>query len=201
MILLALQFFSVKRIVIICLASLVLAIAVYRTSLTVAREVNEVINTFQNYEIGSGTMHNNVSLRLDWWLSSYWLMKKKPLLGHGTGAFEVVHNEIVKGTNIQPRPHPHNEYWYTGVQVGLVGLVLFVLLHVAPFCASFKLRAYEKHVLQGIVIFFAIGNMFEGWLVGSATGNFFVMAVAVYVSNQDGIVEKNDKSISNNTFL
>lgn len=188
MILLALQFFSVKRIAFICLAFLIFAVSLYRTSLTVGREVNEVINTIQEYEIGSGTMHNNVSLRLDWWLSSYWLMKKKPLLGHGTGAFEEVHNKIIKGTNIQPRPHPHNEYWYTGVQVGLVGLLLFILLHAAPFCASFRLREYEKHVLQGIVVFFAIGNMFEGWLIGSATGNFFVIAVAVYVSSQDAIV-------------
>lgn len=182
--LLAIQFLSAKRIAAMCIVSSTMAMLLFYSSSKVAFEVNEAVDTIKNYEIGSGTMRNNVSLRLDWWLSSYWLMKQKPLFGHGTGAFEMVHDEIIKGTNIEPRPHPHNEYLYTGVQLGFAGLTLFILLIAAPFYGSFRLNEPDKHSLQGILIYFALGNLFEGWLIGSAAGNFYVMAVAVYVSSK-----------------
>jgi O-antigen ligase len=105
-------------------------------------------------------------------------------MGYGTGAFETVHNEFVKGTNIEPQSHPHNEFWYSGVQIGIPGVIIFVLLLFAPFWASFKFKDQEKLILQGIVVFFAIGNIFENWLIGSATGNFYVIVVAALLTSQ-----------------
>ena len=184
MLLLALQCLSVKKITVIILALGILSTSLYFSSPKVALEVDEISHTIQNYKIGSGSMHNNVSLRLDWWLSSYLLMKEKPVMGYGTGAFEQVHDEFVKGTNIQPRSHPHNEFWYTGVQIGIPGMVVFILLLFAPFLASFQLKDQEKFILQGIVVFFAIGNIFENWLIGSATGHFYVIIVAALLTSQ-----------------
>ena len=116
MLLLALHCFSVKKIVVICLALGILSASLYYSSPKVNHEVDEIVDTLQNYEIGSGTMRNNVSLRLDWYLSCYLLIREKPLMGYGTGAFELVHDEFVKGTKIEPRKSPHNEYLYSGVQ-------------------------------------------------------------------------------------
>lgn len=184
MLLLTLYCISVKKIALICLVLGIFSASIFYSSPKVAHEVDEIVDTLQNYEIGSGTMHNNVSLRLDWWLSSYLLIKEKPLMGYGTGAFETVHNEFVKGTNIEPQSHPHNEFWYSGVQIGIPGVIIFVLLLFAPFWASFQFRDQEKLILQGIVVFFAIGNIFENWLIGSATGNFYVIAVAALLTSQ-----------------
>lgn len=182
--LLALQHLAVKQLASICLALGIMAAALYYSSPKVAQEVDEIADTLQHYEVGSGTVRNNVSLRLDWWLSSYLLMKDRPLIGYGTGAFETVHNDFVKGSNIEPTSHPHNEYWYTGVQLGVPGVLVFILLLLAPLWASFQLRDQEKHILQGIIVFFAVGNFFENWLIGSATGNFYVIVVAVFLINQ-----------------
>ena len=184
MLLIALQRVSAQKFIAIFMTLGILSTFLYYSSPKVAFEVDEIAHTLQDYEIGSGAMHNNVSLRLDWWLSSYLLMKEKPVMGYGTGAFEQVHNEFVKGTNIKPRSHPHNEYWYTGVQLGIPGVALFALLLFAPFWASFQLKGQEKYILQGIVVFFAIGNLFENWLIGSATGNFYVIAVAALLTGQ-----------------
>jgi O-antigen ligase len=183
MLLLAFHYLSVKKITVICLVLGVLSSSLYYSSPKVVSELDEIVDTLQTYEIGSGTMRNNVSLRLDWWLSSYLLMREKPLIGHGTGAFEMVHNEFVKGTNIEPRSHPHNEYWYSGVQIGIPGVILFCLLLFAPFWASFQFKDQERLILQGIVVFFAIGNIFENWLIGSATGNFYVIMVAALLTS------------------
>ena len=184
MILLVLQSLSAKKIASVALILVALAFCLYKFSPKVAFEVDEITNTLRSYQIGSGTMHNNVSLRLDWWLSSYLLIKQKPLTGHGTGSFEVVHDNLVKGTNIKPTSHPHNEYLYTGVQLGIPGVILFVLLLLAPLRASFYLNDQEKHILQGIIVFFAVGNFFENWLIGSATGNFYVIVMAVFLIYQ-----------------
>ena len=183
-ILLALQTLSIKKIAAVGLTLAVLTISLYNLSPQVSSEVDETVGTLKNYELGSGSMHNNVSLRLDWWLSSYLLMKEKPLMGYGTGAFEMVHNNFVKGTKIKPQSHPHNEYWYTGVQIGIPGVILFILLLLVPFMASFHLGDQDKHILQGVIVFFAIGNFFENWLIGSATGNFYVIVVAVLLTGQ-----------------
>ena len=128
MLLFALQRVSAKKCIAIFMTLGILSAFLYYSSPKVAFEVDEIADTLQNYEIGFGSMHNNVSLRLDWWLSSYFLMKEKPVIGHGTGAFELFHNEFVKGTNIEPRSHPHNEFWYTGVQIGIPSVILFTLL-------------------------------------------------------------------------
>lgn len=184
MLLLAFHCISAKKIALICLAFGIFSASLFYSSPKVVHEVDEILDTLQNYEIGSGTMHNNASLRLDWWLSSYLLMKEKPLMGYGTGAFEMVHDEFVKGTNIEPGSHPHNEFWYSGVQIGIPGVILFVLLLFAPFWASFQFRDQEKLILQGIVLFFAIGNIFENWLIGLATGNFYVIVVAALLTSQ-----------------
>ena len=184
MILLVVQSLSVKKIAAVGLTLILFCFSLYKISPKVAFEVDEIIDTLQHYELGSGTMDNNVSLRLDWWLSSYLLMKEKPFLGYGTGAFEMVHNNFVKGTRIKPQSHPHNEYWYTGVQIGIPGVILFILLLVAPLMASFHLKDKEKHILQAIIVFFATGNFFENWLIGSATGNFYVIVVSVLLTGQ-----------------
>lgn len=191
MMLLVLQSLSIQKIAAVGFTLMVLTVSLYNISPKVAFEIDEIAGALQNYEPGSGTMHNNVSLRLDWWLSSYLLMKEKPLMGYGTGSFEMVHNDFVKGTKIKPQSHPHNEYWYTGVQIGMPGVILFILLLLAPLMASFHLRDQEKHILQGIIVFFAIGNFFENWLIGSATGNFYVIVVSVLLTGQPE--EKADK--------
>ena len=184
MILLVLQSLSAKKIASVAFILVALTVCLYKFSPKVAFEVDEIASTLQSYEIGSGTMHNNVSLRLDWWLSSYLLMQQKPFTGHGTGSFETVHNAFIKGTSIEPISHPHNEYLYTGVQIGVPGLILFILLLLAPLWASFYLKDREKHILQGVIVFFAAGNFFENWLIGAGTGNFYVIIVAVLVMGQ-----------------
>lgn len=181
MILLGLQLLSAKKIATVAVVFMILTVCVYKLSPKVAFEIDEIVHTLQGYEVGSGAMHNNVSLRLDWWQSSYSLVKKKPFTGHGTGSFEKVHDDFVKGTNIEPRSLPHNEYLYTGVQIGIPGIILFLLLLLAPLRASFYLRDQERYILQGIIVFFAVGNFFENWLIGSATGNFYVIVVAVFI--------------------
>jgi len=182
--LLALHCFSIKKIVVICLALGILSASLYYSSPKVNHEVDEIVETLQNYEIGSGTMRNNVSLRLDWYLSCYLLIKEKPLMGYGTGSFEQVHNEFIKGTKIEPRKSPHNEYLFSGVQFGIPGIILFVSLLFAPFWASFQFKDQEKLILQGIVLFFAIGSIFENWLIGSYTGKFYMIVIAGLLTSQ-----------------
>ena len=90
-------------------------------------------------------------MRFDWWQNSVDLIKAKPLTGHGTGSFEKVQKDLIKGTRTKPSDNPHNEYLLLSVQVGIAGGLLFIAILASLFRRSFLLAGTDRYLLQGVV--------------------------------------------------
>ena len=79
-------------------------------------------------------------LRLEYYTNSLKLIKQNPVIGTGTGSFKASYSELIKGTGFNQSDNPHNDFLMTGVQFGLLGILvlLFFFFHPMEICRSHK---------------------------------------------------------------
>ena len=118
-------------------------------------------------------------MRFDWWHNSLSLISEKPYFGHGTGPFEAEQAKIIKGTKTMKSDNPHNEFLLLGVQVGLVGVALYLAILASLFIASFRNARPGNFLLQGVVIAMFCGCLMNSFLYDSHQGHFFAIMSAV----------------------
>ncbi len=181
MILFVIQRFSrLQQLIGILFLTLLISITFF-TSDNFSSRSSIALKEIQNYEYGAS--RTSLGMRFDWWLNSVAMIKEKPFLGHGTGSFTFSHDSLISGTNIQPTDNPHNEYLLIGVQLGMIGLLTFILLLLSQLICSFKLAKTEKMYAQGVIVAMAIGCVMNSFLFDSHQGHFFAFLSAVYFSS------------------
>ena len=86
------------------------------------------------------------------WMAAVEMVKGRPLLGRGTGAFLLAHPQFRPraanlyrwGSDEHFDLHPHNEWLDVAVEVGLVGLVLYVLVLVSASADAWRWLASNR---------------------------------------------------------
>jgi O-antigen ligase len=158
------------------LVSIIVGITFF-TSNNFSTRVNEAVDEMRGYQAESS--RTSLGMRFDWWQNSFNLIKQKPIFGHGTGSFQAVQENLIKGINTQSTDNPHNEYLFLAVQTGLVGLFLFVALLVVQFKASFSLQPPRRYLLQGVVVAMSVGCLMNSFLFDSHSGHFYAIISAI----------------------
>jgi O-antigen ligase len=103
--------------------------------------------------------------RLETWSNSVTLMQNRPLFGFGTGGFAAAYTKKVAGTGMDPAGHAENQYLYTAMQLGLVGLIALVGLFAYQWRLAGRLATRtETNLARGLVILMAIGCLFNPFL-------------------------------------
>jgi O-antigen ligase len=103
--------------------------------------------------------------RLETWSNSVTLMQDRPLFGFGTGGFAAAYTKKVAGTGMDPAGHAENQYLYTAVQLGLVGLIALVGLFAFQWRLAGRLATRtETNLARGLVMLMAIGCLFNPFL-------------------------------------
>ena len=174
------QHFSLKMQLIGFMLLATISATLYLSSDNVSKRINEAIDEIQTYQQGSA--RTSMGMRLDWYNDCLILFKEKPVFGHGTGGFEVAHDKLIEGTTIKRTGNPHNEYLFIAVQLGAVGLSLFLLLLATMIFSSFKLTKPERWMLQGIVVSMAVGCTLNSFLYDSQQGHYFVFLSSVFLA-------------------
>ncbi len=125
--------------------------------------------------------NTSVGLRLLYWRNSYEIMKAHPLLGVGTGDFDVEYSKVnqQRSPDISPTDNPHNQYFLVGTRFGGVGLAVILSL----FFLQFRQGRIQKDGLQRVryafPVFFLVIMLTESYLVVYQTGFFFSLFSAV----------------------
>lgn len=156
--------------------------AILISSENFSTRLHEAVGEIENYQPGSS--RTSLGMRFDWWHNSITLIKEKPLLGHGTGSFENEQKRLIKGTKTMKTDNPHNEYLLLGVQVGLVGVTLYLSLLGGLFLASYKKNKPSNFLLQGVVVAMFCGCLMNSFLFDSHQGHFFAIISAILLSTQ-----------------
>jgi O-antigen ligase len=83
--------------------------------------------------------------------------------------------------------NPHNEYLNILIQVGLLGLGVFLGFLYTLFKASLMLKSPSQWFAQGLVLAMAVGCLANSWIMDFTSGYFFVMLIAFCFGGlQDG---------------
>lgn len=175
--LLCLQRFSFKYILLGVLALAILFGGVWLGSPRFQTRLQSVGEDWVLYQ--SGKTDTSVGLRLEFIKESWNISQKSPWWGFGTGSFKQVYEQHAEKQGLQITRNPHNEYMNILVQLGILGLSIFLLFLLTLFKISFYLPLTERYLLQGLLASFTIGCLGNSWLMDFTSGYFFVTSIAL----------------------
>lgn len=151
------------------------------TSDNFSSRLDQAWHEIATYEHGSS--RTSLGQRFDWWHDSMELIKQKPLFGHGTGAFTMAHDKLIQGTETEPTDNPHNEYLLITVQLGLLGLFLFLMLFIVQWVCSLRLQEKDKYLVQGVILAMATGCIMNSFLFDSHQGHFYAFLSGIFFAS------------------
>ncbi|WP_442953438.1 O-antigen ligase family protein [Paraburkholderia sp. SOS3] len=160
----------------IAVAGLTLAVACSVPSgrlLQVASEVREYRQT--DAVTSSG-------LRLEWYRKSLELIKQRPVFGYGTAGLGTEFKKLTAGkTGAEglPTHNPHNEYLLLGVQLGGLGIALFINLLVQIARDAMALERRSRHLLLAWLAAFALGCLANSMLLDFTEGHMLVLLAGI----------------------
>lgn len=98
----------------------------------------------------------SLSQRIEYTKASFYLIGKHPVFGVGTGdvpeAYQRAYDELQSPLEPQYRHRAHNQYLSIAVGFGLVGLLIFVVTLLYPYCSAKRHRTYLYTVFLVIVL-------------------------------------------------
>ncbi len=150
--------------------ALAITVFVY-SSKNFSGRLQEAFHEIQTYEHGSS--RTSLGMRFDWWQGSVALIQQKPFWGHGTGSFTQEHDRLIKGSNTKATDNPHNEYLFIAVQLGVLGLLLFLGLFAGGWYTSLQLDKQRRWLVQGVILSMAAGCLMNSFLFDSHQGHYF----------------------------
>ncbi len=158
---------------------LALGTLAYYVSDGLRQRIDEFPSDIQDY-MDDREKKTPVGYRLDFYKNSITLISRHPILGTGTGSFKSQYREIAKEKGTFSSANPHNEYINITVQLGLVGLALFLYLLYTQWRLSEKLGPDFSRQAQGLILAFAVGSLFNSLLLDFTEGHFYVYFTALF---------------------
>jgi O-antigen ligase len=177
-VLFAVQRLSLKARLLACLA-LAVFLALFLGFSSKAKRVFEGIENTQAYmQEKPEQADSSMGQRYTFWKYSARLIAEKPLFGHGTGSFAREYARVAQGEKLLAQ-HPHNEFLFIGVQLGLFGLIPYLGFLVSQFYESRRLPDREKWLAQGLWISLLITSLFNTPIYDHTEGHWFVVMMAL----------------------
>jgi len=151
----------------------------------------------KNYSVAVAVPDNSlalgsVGLRLEFIKGSLRIMKKNPWFGTGVGSFATEYNRT--GAALMPDRKelwdPHNAFLMIGVQMGIVGLLLFALLLLMLLRDIHRLPFYETCIGYAIGLLFVINSLLNATLIDNTVGYLYVTLTAILLSSLPHLKKK-----------
>lgn len=120
----------------------------------------------------------SMGARMEFWHSSYQIIKSAPIFGVGIAGFEVKNLEIAAASNLMPSVNPHNQYLLFLCQLGVVGTLVFIYLNFVIWRESSKLNDFWRIWVRALLLGYAVANIFNSMLLDFAEGIFFSASLA-----------------------
>jgi O-antigen ligase len=122
---------------------------------------------------------SSMTFRIHYLKRSLQYVAEHPFLGAGTGGWMEAFYEATAGDpaflHHRGHQHPHNEYLHLAVQLGLGGLVLFAAMMLAGLVRAGRLPPPDRTLARGIVLAFAVGCLFNDFLLDSTEGHIWAL--------------------------
>lgn len=187
----AMQRMAIKECLFAVLAVAVLLMLFLNFSDKASRITEGVANTQAFLQPVPEQTESSMGQRYTFWKYSLKLMTEKPLFGHGTGSFAREYQRIAQGEQFITK-NPHNEFLMIGVQLGLVGLLLYLGFLASQFYYARKLPFQQKWLAQGLLVSLVIASFFNTPFFDHTEGHWYAAMIALCFS----ALESDNKIIS-----
>lgn len=121
---------------------------------------------------------SSMGVRMQFATTSLNLISAHPLLGVGTGGFEVAYRAVTPEGNVISN-NPHNQYLLTTVQFGFVGLAVLLTLFAVLWRVSDRFEFTDRLLAHGVLLAYLVGNLFNSFLYDHSEARFFAWAIGL----------------------
>ena len=152
------------------------------SSKLIKSRINEAIVEAQQHNINRTS---SIGHRLYNYKTTAFLIMERPLLGHGTGAY---HTEICRIIGSQDACemytwHPHNQFLFFGVDHGIIGILLYVLLLFSLYHTALRSSNRDAKIwLSALTSILLVDSLFNSPFYSSRESQFFGYMIALLVS-------------------
>jgi O-antigen ligase len=172
---------NLRQRIIAILGFALIAVAAAQFSSNFNARVNQAVT---EYEEQDEKKLSSIGQRVEFFKKGMQLMKERPLFGFGTGSY---HKEFCRVADTQEWClaggfHPHNQFIAFGVQLGIVGLLTY-LLYLAVCLKQALLLAPEARVMAvGLVATLVADSIFHAPLFLIAEAAFFMLLFPIFMA-------------------
>ncbi|WP_342219655.1 O-antigen ligase family protein [Rickettsiella endosymbiont of Miltochrista miniata] len=136
-----------------------------------------------NFSTKPASQETSIGLRVQFALNSLKIVQKNPLLGVGAGGFPQAYRKIVGDRGVMFND-PHNSYSLIAVQLGIIGLVTYLLILGSAWFEIKKLwkdpqaQWFARATLFGLVF----NGLTDITITSTAFGNLYVILLSSFFS-------------------
>lgn len=142
--------------------------------------ISETQLIFEQNSRGELPTFSSIGARWYMWMKSLELVQERPILGWGLGSHGI------KWCEKAPEPvwcqvgdtTPHNQFIFFAVELGIVGLVLFLLLIYTLCWAAWQGGQYRP-LMMGFIAIFLVDSMVNASLWNAREYNFFILMMCL----------------------
>jgi O-antigen ligase len=129
--------------------------------------------------------------RLSMYLLSLRFISDAPIFGHGLGDYQTLAMAFYDKAAMRSVAgyHPHNQYLYLGVELGLIGLGIYLSLHWRIWRVAESLSRTWGAVIKVFLIMLIVDSMFHApfWMAGERNF-FFPMLGLIAATGVHGVI-------------
>jgi O-antigen ligase len=124
-------------------------------------------------------------LRMEFWERSIEITQKEPLTGYGLGSWKQQYDLAQQGNTQQPTfgvGNPHQEFLLIGVQLGILGLALFIGWIASMAWHARQYDTTASRATQCFLAVFVVASMFNSALYDGLVGDYFVTILGLLLA-------------------
>lgn len=126
-------------------------------------------------------------MRLELWSTAIRTIGEQPVLGSGVGSWSTQYNQLQREKNpahidIAGNGNPHQEYLLWGVQLGILGIPLFIALLFSMWRDTLKMSKPCARATQSTILALAVACLFNSSLYDALIGDFFCILIGLLLA-------------------
>ncbi len=174
------------RIISFITTSLILSLVLYAYSLVFNTRLSGAVTESQQYA-QKADIQTSAGWRLNAWQRSLQAIAEKPLYGHGVGSWALTVKRIEgeKGASVFGEgnaSNPHQEYLLWGVELGVIGLLLFLLLLFSIAKDALQYSIPIQRAIFSVVAVLAVACLFNSTLYDDLIGDYFCITLGLLMA-------------------
>jgi O-antigen ligase len=130
--------------------------------------------------MANNNFDSSLGKRYLWLQSGFNNIKSKPIFGYGVGSYKSKINEYISSNNINidsslvVTNNPHNEFVSLSSQIGLFGLLFFIMFLIS----LFKKRE-NNFIVYGVFTTVVISSLFNSAFYDNILGIFLIIIISL----------------------